>query len=598
MSHYAAPLRDMKFVVTELAGLAHVATLPGFEDAGPDTAEAILDEAAKFASQVLAPINAEGDRLGCTWSDGEVTTPPGSKEAYAQFVAGGWNGLEFPPQYGGQGLPKLVSSPVKEMVMGANLAFSLCPLLTGGAIEALLLSGSDEQRQRYLPHLVEGRWTGTMNLTEPQAGSDLGLVRTRAEPDGAGRYRLYGQKIFITHGEHDMAENIVHLVLARLPDAPAGVKGISLFLVPKFLLDDDGRPGARNDVRCVSIEHKLGIHGSPTAVLAFGDREGAIGWLIGEPNRGLEYMFIMMNEARFAVGLQGVGIAERAWQQALGYAKDRVQSKDVADPRGKSVTIIHHPDVRRMLMTMKALTEATRAVAYVVGAAIDTAHAANDADERARARAFVEFMIPIHKGWATESAIDVANLAIQVHGGMGFIEETGVAQHLRDARILTIYEGTTGIQANDLVGRKIARDRGATALEVAAQMRAAWADLPADDGGDIVAIRHRFADAIAAFEECVQWIAANYTSDPKAVHAGAVPFLKLAGLVSGGWQMARAAAIARRKLEAGAGDAAFLRAKIGTARFYADHLLAQTGALRETVLHGARGVLALDAEQF
>ena len=596
MSQYTAPLRDMNFVLNEIAGLAQVAGLPGFEEAGPDTAEAILEEAAKFASQVLAPMNADGDTVGCKWHDGNVTTPPGCKEAYAQFVAGGWNGLTFPQEFGGQGLPKLLASPVHEMVMSANLGFSLCPLLTGGAIESLLLSGSDAQKKRYLHRLVEGSWTGTMNLTEPQAGSDLGLVRTRAVPEG-DHYRVYGQKIFITHGDHDMAENIVHLVLARTPDAPEGVKGISLFLVPKFLVNDDGSLGARNDARCVSIEHKLGIHSSPTAVLAFGDREGAIGYLIGEPNRGLEYMFIMMNEARFAVGLQGVGIAERAYQHALGYAKDRIQSKDLGNPRGESVSIIHHPDVRRMLMTMKALTEATRALAYVVAAAIDHAHASADEAERARARAFVDFMVPIHKGWATEASIDVANLAIQVHGGMGFIEETGVAQHLRDARILTIYEGTTGIQANDLVGRKTARDGGVTAKAVVAQMKATLAELTGKDE-DIATIRGRLAEAIGEFEQCVDWIVATYKVDVKAVHAGAVPFLKLGGLVCGGWQLARAAAVAQRKLEADEGDAEFLRAKIGTARFYTDHLLSQVAGLRHTVLQGARGVMALAEVQF
>ena len=419
--------------------------------------------------------------------------------------------------------------------MSANLSFSLCPLLTGGAIEALLLRGTDEQKSRYLHRMVEGSWTGTMNLTESQAGSDLGLVRTRAVPEG-DHYRVYGQKIFITHGEHDMAENIIHLVLARLPDAPEGVKGISLFLVPKFLVDQDGSLGAHNDARCVSIEHKLGIHSSPTAVMAFGDSEGAIGYLIGEPNRGLEYMFVMMNEARCAVGLQGVGIAERAYQHALGYAKERIQSKDVADPRGPAVAIINHPDVRRMLMTMKALTEATRAVGYVVAVALDLAHASPDEVKRAHARAFAEFMVPIHKGWATEASIEVANLAIQVHGGMGFIEETGVAQHLRDARILTIYEGTTGIQANDLVGRKTSRDGGAIAKALVAQMKLALADL-AGDGGDVVAIRQALDAAIGSFDRCVEWIVTASRSDTKAMHAGAVPFLKLGGLVCGGWQM-------------------------------------------------------------
>ncbi len=594
MTQYTAPLRDMNFVLNELAGLAHVAKLPGFEDAGPETVEAILDEAAKFASQVLAPINAEGDAVGCTWKDGEVTTPPGFKQAYAQFVAGGWNGLNSPQHFGGQGLPKLVASPVSEIVMSANLGFSLCPVLTSGAIEALLLSGSDSQKERYLHRLIQGSWSGTMNLTEPQAGSDLGLVRARAVPEG-DQYRLYGQKIFITHGEHDMAENIVHLVLARLPDAPEGVRGISLFLVPKFLVNGDGSLGARNDVRCVSIEHKLGIHASPTAVLAYGDSEGAIAYLIGQPNRGLEYMFIMMNEARFMVGLQGVGIAERAYQQTLTYAKERVQGKDLTDPRGSSVTIIHHPDVRRMLMTMKAVTEASRAVAYQIAAALDHAHAAVDEHQRAEASAFVDFMIPIHKGWATESAIEVANLAIQVHGGVGFIEETGVAQHLRDARILTIYEGTTGIQANDLVGRKTARDGGASAKALAKQMNAT---LAAEKGNDVSTLRAQLSEAIEAFEQCVDWIVRTYPTDIKAVHAGAVPFLKLSALVCGGWQMFRAAAVAQRKLAAREGDPEFLRAKLGTARFYGDHLLSQVSGLRHAVLHGAPGVMALTEQQF
>ena len=594
MTQYTAPLRDMNFVLNELAGLAHVAKLPGFEEAGPETVEAILEEAAKFASQVLAPINAEGDAVGCTWKDGEVTTPPGFKQAYAQFVAGGWNGLNSPQHFGGQGLPKLVASPVSEIVMSANLGFSLCPVLTSGAIEALLLSGSDSQKERYLHRLIQGSWSGTMNLTEPQAGSDLGLVRARAVPEG-DQYRLYGQKIFITHGEHDMAENIVHLVLARLPDAPEGVRGISLFLVPKFLVNGDGSLGARNDVRCVSIEHKLGIPASPTAVLAYGDSEGAIAYLIGQPNRGLEYMFIMMNEARFMVGLQGVGIAERAYQQALTYAKERVQGKDLSDPRGSSVTIIHHPDVRRMLMTMKAITEASRAVAYQIAAALDHAHAAVDEHQRAEASAFVDFMIPIHKGWATESAIEVANLAIQVHGGVGFIEETGVAQHLRDARILTIYEGTTGIQANDLVGRKTARDGGASAKALAKQMNAT---LAAEKGNDVSTLRAQLSEAIEAFEQCVDWIVRTYPTDIKAVHAGAVPFLKLSALVCGGWQMFRAAAVAQRKLAAREGDPEFLRAKLGTARFYGDHLLSQVSGLRHAVLHGAPGVMALTEQQF
>ncbi|HZT54610.1 MAG TPA: acyl-CoA dehydrogenase, partial [Burkholderiaceae bacterium] len=573
-----------------------VAELPGYEEAGPDTAEAILDEAAKFASQVLAPMNREGDTVGCKWRDGEVTTPPGNKQAYAQYIAGGWTGLAFPQQYGGQGLPKLLATAVHDIEQSANLGFSLAPGLSRGAIEALLLCGTDAQKERYLHRMIAGDWTGTMNLTEPQAGSDLGLLRTKAEPDG-DHYRLYGQKIFISHGEHDLAENIVHLVLARLPDAPEGVRGISLFVAPKFLVNDDGTLGARNDIRCVSIEHKMGLHASPTCVLAYGDREGAIGTLIGEPNRGLEYMFIMMNEARFGVGLSGIAIAERAYQQALAYAKERVQSKDVANPRGPSVTIINHPDVRRMLMTMKALIESTRALCYVVAGAMDHAHASPDEAERARARAFTEIVVPIHKAWSTEMALEVGNLAIQVHGGMGFIEETGVSQHMRDARILSIYEGTTGIQANDLIGRKIARDGGATAKALAEQMKGALAELSGNDD-DSQAIRARLADSIATFERCVDWIVANTKADVKGVHAGAVPFLKLAALTCGGWQMARAAAVAQRKLAAGEGDAEFMRAKIATARFYADHLMPQIVGLEHTVCKGAPGVMALSEAQF
>jgi alkylation response protein AidB-like acyl-CoA dehydrogenase len=590
MNHYEAPLRDIDFVLNELAGLDSVSALPGCEDASRDTVAAVLGEAARFCAEVLAPINQAGDMAGCTFSAGEVTTAPGAREAYRRFVDGGWNGLKFPHAYGGQALPRLVAGPVFEMFAAANMGFSLCPMLTSGAIEALLLCGSQSQKATWLPPLVAGRWTGTMNLTEPQAGSDLAAVRTRAEPDGE-HYRLYGQKIFVTHGEHDLAENIVHLVLARLPDAPPGVKGISLFLVPKFLVADDGSLGERNDVRCVSIEHKLGIHSSPTAVMVYGERDGAIGYLIGEANRGVEYMFIMMNDARYAVGLQGIGIAERAYQQAASYANERIQCEDAADPRGGSVPIARHPDVRRMLMSMRALTEANRAVAYVVAAAGDRAHLSDDPDERSRSRAFVEFMTPIHKGWATEAAIEVTHLAVQVHGGMGFIEETGVAQHLRDARITTIYEGTTGIQANDLVGRKIARENGATAKRLIAAMRAELHALRAQDDPRTAALCRRFELAVDAFEACVDWIVATYAEHIDAVLAGAVPFLRLAGIVCGGWQMMRAARVALRKLAAGDTDSAFLIRKLATAGFYADHLLTQVPALREIVTNATHDVL-------
>ncbi|UCE31263.1 MAG: acyl-CoA dehydrogenase, partial [Burkholderiales bacterium] len=437
---YTAPVKDMMFVLTELAGLDRLARLPGYEEATTDTAQAVLDESARFTGEVLAPLNWSGDLTPATLDDGVVTTTPGFREAFAQFVAGGWQGVQHDPQYGGQGLPKAIAAACMEMVNAANLSFALCPMLTDGAIEALMVAGSQRQRDLYVPKLIEGLWTGTMNLTEPQAGSDLAQVRTRAVSQPDGSYRILGQKIYITFGEHDLAENIVHLVLARTPDAPEGVKGISLFIVPKFLIDDDGSLGARNDVWCSSIEHKLGIKASPTAVLLFGDGmgevgEGAIGHLVGEENRGLEYMFVMMNAARFGVGMQGVAIAERAYQKAVGYARERVQGRDVAGSAGP-VTIIHHPDVRRMLMTMRAQTEAARALAYVAAAAFDLAHAHPDQAVRSDSQGFYEFLVPIVKGWSTEMSLEVTSLGIQVHGGMGFIEENGAAQYYRDARIL------------------------------------------------------------------------------------------------------------------------------------------------------------------
>ncbi|MGB7479916.1 MAG: acyl-CoA dehydrogenase family protein, partial [Burkholderiaceae bacterium] len=466
---YVAPLKDMLFVMNELAGLQEVNRLPGCEDATPETVQAVLEENARFCSEVVAPLNVAGDREPSSWRDGAVTTTKGFKEAFKAFGEAGWQGVQHPAEFGGQGLPKLVATPCMEMLNAANLSFALCPLLTDGAIEALLTAGSDEQKRIYLENLISGKWTGTMNLTEPQAGSDLALVRTRALPQGDGNYKLFGTKIFITYGEHDMAENIVHLVLARTPDAPEGVKGISLFIVPKFLVNADGSPGERNDVHCVSIEHKLGIKASPTAVLQFGDHGGAIGTLVGEENRGLEYMFIMMNAARFAVGMQGVGIAERAYQKAVAYAKERLQSRDLAGSTGP-VAIIRQPDVRRMLLSMRAQTEAARALAYVTAAALDAAHHHPDAAVRKENQAFYEYMVPVVKGWSTEMSIDVTSTGVQVHGGMGFIEETGAAQYYRDARILPIYEGTTAIQANDLIGRKTARDGGATARAIAARM--------------------------------------------------------------------------------------------------------------------------------
>ncbi len=602
---YIAPVKDMLFCMRELAGLEAVARLPGFEEAGLDTAEAVLEECARFSQGVLAPLNRTGDLQPSTLKDGVVTTTPGFKEAFRQFGAGGWQGLQHPTEFGGQGLPKTIGAACSEMINSANLSFALCPLLTDGAIEALLTAGTREQRDTFIPKMISGEWTGTMNLTEPQAGSDLALVRTRAEPLGDGRYRLYGTKIFITYGEHDMAENIVHLVLARVVGAPDGVRGISLFIVPKFLVNADGSPGARNDAWCVSIEHKLGIKASPTAVLQFGDKggeglsgPGAIGTLVGQENRGLEYMFIMMNAARFAVGVQGIAVAERAYQKAAAFARERVQSRPVDGSVAGSATIIHHPDVRRMLMTMRAYTEGCRAMALVAAAASDSAHHDPDPEVRRQNQAFYEFMVPLVKGYSTEMSIEVASLGIQVHGGMGFIEETGAAQLLRDARILTIYEGTTAIQANDLVGRKTARDGGQVALGIAAQVEATESELAGRQGTNEASVLKRLKAAREAFEDVVRFVAAGSKTDPNAVFAGSVNYLMLAGNLMAGWQMARSLLAAERLLAAGQGDAAFLRAKAATARFYAEHLLSKAPGLRDTIVEGAASVTAMALESF
>ncbi|WP_186112671.1 acyl-CoA dehydrogenase [Burkholderia gladioli] len=594
---YIAPVKDMLFVMKELAGIDDVAKLPGFEDAGFDTAQAVLDESAKFCGEVLAPLNVEGDKQPSSWSQGAVTVTVGFGEAFRQFVAGGWQGLQHPTEYDGQGLPKLIATPCIEMLNASNLSFALCPLLTDGAIEALLTAGTDEQKSRYVPKLISGEWTGTMNLTEPQAGSDLALVRSRAEPQGDGSYKVFGTKIFITWGEHDMADNIVHLVLARTPSAPEGVKGISLFIVPKFLVKEDGSLGERNDVHCVSIEHKLGIKASPTAVLQYGDHGGAIGYLVGEENRGLEYMFIMMNAARFGVGMQGIGVADRAYQKAAAFAKERVQSRPVDGSAKQSVTIIHHPDVRRMLGTMRAMTEGARALAYVAAAHSDQAHAHPDAAERARHQAIYEYLVPVVKGWSTEMVNEVASLGVQVHGGMGFIEETGAAQYYRDARILAIYEGTTAIQANDLVGRKTVRDGGAVAKSLLAGIDETVEALGAQDTPAFAAMRRHLADGAKSLAAAVEFVVANTKGDPNAVFLGSVPYLKLAGIVLCGWQMGRAllAAQARR-----ADDPAFHDAKIAIAQFYAQHVLVQAPAIAASIVSatGQDSVLALTEDQF
>ncbi|VVD86474.1 3-methylmercaptopropionyl-CoA dehydrogenase [Pandoraea iniqua] len=591
---YQAPIKDMQFVMNELADLSSIAALPGYEDASPELAQAVLEEAARFNQEVLAPLNVIGDQQPSTWKDGVVTTTPGFKEAFKQFSEAGWQGVLHPQEFGGQGLPKLVATPCTEMLNAANLSFALCPLLTDGAVEALLTAGSDAQRALYVPKLLSGEWTGTMNLTEPQAGSDLALVRTRADRAGDGTYKIFGTKIFITFGEHDMAENIVHLVLARTPDAPPGVKGISLFIVPKFNVDAEGKLGARNDVHCVSIEHKLGIKASPTAVLQFGDNGGATGYLIGEENRGLEYMFIMMNAARFAVGMQGVAVAERAYQHAVAYARDRLQSRPVDGSSRDAVAIIHHPDVKRMLMTMRALTEGARALAYVAAAQADIGHNAADAGERKRAQAVYEFLVPIVKGWSTEMSLDVTSLGVQVHGGMGFIEETGAAQYYRDARILPIYEGTTAIQANDLIGRKTLRDGGAVARTLFEQVAATENELRAA-GGVATSVAERLAKGREALSIVVDYVIANTQDNANAVFAGSVPYLKLAGIVLGGWQMGRALLAAQARREE---DPAFYDAKIGTARFFADHILTQAPGLAQSITEGADSALSLSEAQF
>jgi alkylation response protein AidB-like acyl-CoA dehydrogenase len=597
MSDYRAPIKDMRFVMDELAGFRELSRIPEFTEATPDMADAILDEAAKFASEVLAPLNWLGDRQGCTLGADGVVTPPGWKEAYKAFCDGGWNSITCPPDHAGHGQPDTIGIAVKEMVNSANMSFSLGPLLTTGAVEALLTCASDELKAIYLEKMVTGEWTGTMNLTEPQAGSDLALIRSRAEPQADGTYRVFGQKIFITYGDHDMTDNIVHLVLARLPDAPAGVKGISMFLVPKFLVNADGSLGERNDAYCVSVEHKLGIHASPTCVMAYGDKGGAVGYLLGEPNRGLEYMFIMMNEARLGVGLQGVALGERAYQHALAYARDRKQGRDAVTGEAL-VTIDKHPDIRRMLMLMKSRVEACRAATYYTAGLLDRAHASPDAEERKRALYMAELMIPIVKGGGTEMAIEVTSLGIQIHGGMGFIEETGAAQYWRDSRITTIYEGTTGIQANDLVFRKLMRDQGATARILFGEIAATARALSESSRTDLQGIGKRLGAGLKSWVESTEWLAANAKNGLSGVLTAAVPYLDIAVAVTGGWLMGKAALAAAGYLEKGEGDLPFYKAKLASAAFYADQVLPLAHARAVTVMAGDAALAGLGDELF
>lgn len=585
MAEYAAPIRDMKFVIEELIGLDTVNSLPGYEEASSDVTTAILEEAGKLARDVLSPINRNGDLEGSRLENGVVITPTGFSDAYRAYVDGGWNALQFDDGIGGQGLPLLLATPVFEMWEGANLAFMLCPVLTIAAVECLEEFGTDEQKEKWLPKLVTGEWTGTMVLTEPNAGSDVGALRTRAEPVG-DHYRISGQKIYTTYGEHDLTDNIVHMVLARTPNAPPGTRGISLFIVPKFLVNEDGSLGRRNDLRAMSLEHKLGIHGSPTCVMQFGENDGAIGYLVGEECRGMEYMFAMMNSARLAVGREGVGIAERAYQQAADYARERVQGRDAADPAASDVPIIRHPDVRRSLMKMRALTEATRALGCYVASQLDIARKHPDTEVRNTAQKRVDLLVPVVKAWSTDCGVEIASLGVQVHGGAGFIEETGAAQHYRDCRITPIYEGTNGIQALDLVGRKVMRDRGEELNKFIAEIR----DTEIPDQ----LIAGAMWSALDSLEAASNWMIEYDGDDPRAVISGATPFLQSLGLVTGGWLMARSAAIASAAEE----DPEFYSAKLATARFYAANLLPQVAACAQAAMVGSEDIMALPAEAF
>lgn len=595
MYDYTPPLRDMQFILRELAGLDAIAALPGYADATPDVVEAILVEAGRFAAGVLGPLNRQGDLQGCRLGpDGDVATPDGWQEAWDRFVAAGWVGLSAPPEFGGQGLPKLVSTPVWEMWFSTNMAFAMLPQLNVSQAEALRIAASAEIKREWLPRIVSGEFGSTMNLTEPQAGSDLAATRARAEPAADGSYRVFGQKIFISYGEHGLTDNIVHLVLARLPDAPAGVKGLSLFLVPKYLLDADGRPGAKNDVRCIALEHKLGIHGSPTCTMSFGDAGGAVGYLVGAPNRGLETMFIMMNEARFGVGVQGPGLAERAYQLALGYARERVQGRNAIT--GEAGPIIQHPDVRRMLLSMRARITAMRALLYTAAGWFDLAHRHPDVRVADKCRRFIDLLMPVAKGWCTEVGQQVCSDAMQVFGGMGFVEETGIAQFARDARITTIYEGTTGIQANDLVGRKILREGGETMHELVGELRQTLAQLREDPS--LASIADALGNNIDALERATRWVLANGNDRQAEVLGAAVPFLHLVGTACGCWQMARLALAAQRKLATGEGDAAYHASLVELARFYAATFSPQAAALARVVQESGTVLGAFDEAMF
>lgn len=594
MSAYEAPLKEILFTLEEIAGLSEIATLPGYEEASADTVAAIFEAAGTFSGEVLAPINRQGDK-GCVFKDGKVTTPEGYRDAYQRFVADGWNAVGFDPAYGGQGMPLAIVTALQEIWNGGSVAFAACPMLTQAAVEALYHHGTEAQKKKYLPKLVSGEWTGTMNLTEPQAGTDLGAIRTRAEDDGKGGYLIKGQKIFITHGEHDFVPNIIHMVLARHPGGPAGHKGLSLYVAPKFLVNDDGSLGARNDVTCVSIEHKLGLHGSPTCVMAYGEKGGAQAELVGEALQGLPHMFTMMNNARLTVGVQGIGVAERATQHAAAYARARVQSAVVGAPAGSNLPILHHADVRRNLATMRALTQGSRALALFTAGALDRAKNHPDKAVAAQNQALVDLMIPIVKAWSTDNGIRTSSLGVQVHGGAGFIEETGAAQHYRDARIFAIYEGTNGIQAIDLVGRKVQRDEGRAMRALIDRMTVDLAQFGVQ-GEDLPALHDRLMPAIQRLGSGTDYILMAGKKDPNLGLAVAQPYLNLCGTIIAGWLLAKEAHAAAKRLAAGDGDTAFLKGRIAMARFYADNILAESAGHLAQIHGGAESLLKIDPE--
>ena len=598
MTPYQAPLDDIRFALRELSGLENVMTLPGAESlADTDLTDAILEQAAHFATEVLNPLDSVGDSFGALWSDRGVVTAPGFTAAYRQYVEAGWNNIALPGEYGGQGLPILLCAAVHEMFAAANKAFIYLPDLTAIGVRALAAAASEPLKSLYIPKLVSGQWSATMNLTEPQAGSDVGAVKTRAEPQADGTYRLFGQKIFISCGEHDVTENIVHLVLARVPGAPEGSRGLSLFIVPKYL-PTEGGIGARNDLECTGIERKLGNHASPTCTMVYGARGGgAVGWLVGTENKGLQAMFVMVNSARFNVGVEGLAMSERSYQQALAYARARIQGR-LANGGTASVPIIRHPDVRRMLLFMRCQTEAMRAVAYAIAGARDLATRHPDSAIRVDRQAFVDLMIPVFKGWASETAIKVTSTSIQVHGGIGYIDESGASQPLRDVRIATIYEGTTSIQAHDLVERKLVRDGGAAMALWLTQVDEVIALLAGSDNSALRGLEANLREGAQSLRSAAAWAIDNYPKRTLDVLAGSVPLLRIFGIVAGGWQMARAALAAARRLAQCRGQTAFLHGKIASANFYGAHVLPQASALAKVVMHGGESVMAMDESWF